>query len=101
GVKDELPFEVHRVYTPVSITKEKVKEARTLSDLDKNYRSSWVKEYVSVEIQASYKGSIRKALGKNDVLNKEQKDLINVADPGTEIAVIVQYLPENTLKHND
>lgn len=70
-------------------------------DLDKNYKSSWIREYISVEILASYQGSTRKAVSKNDILSQEQKDLLTGADPGTDISVSVQYVPENTLKHND
>ncbi|MEZ4959016.1 MAG: energy transducer TonB [Saprospiraceae bacterium] len=98
---NEFSYEVNRVYPPGSITKEKLMEARTLIDLDKHYQSSWVREYISVEILASYNGKIKTAPGKNDTLNREQKDLINMADPGTDISVRVRYLPENTLKHND
>ena len=98
---DELKYEVNRIYPYISISKEKLMEAQTLIDLDRNYKSSWVKEYISVEILASYKGSIRKARGSNDILSQEQKDIMDMADAGTDILVKVQYLPDNTLRHND
>lgn len=101
GLNQELHFEVNQVYPPVSISKEKLKAARTLTDLDKRYKPSWVREYRSVEIRASHKGSIRKVVSNNDVLSQEQKNLMEGADPGTGISVVVQYLPENTLKNND
>ena len=93
--------DVYRNYPPISITKEKLKEAQTLVDLNKNYDSDWVKEYISVEILTSYKGKSRKAVSNNINLSQEQKTTINTADEGTDISVKVQYIPDNTLKHND
>ena len=97
----ELSYEVNRIYPPISITKETLNEAHTLIDLNVNYPSSWIREYISVEILTSYKGTIRKAMSKNDTLNQEQKDIMNMADVGMSISVKVRYIPENTLKHND
>ncbi len=98
---NELKYEVNRVYPYLSITKETLNEAQTLADLNTRYKSSWVREYLSVEILASYKGKIRKGGSKNDTLSQEQKEIINMADAGTDISVNIRYLPENTLKHND
>ena len=98
---DELSFEVNRVYPYLSITKEKLKEVQTLVDLNPHYKPSWIREYISVEILTSYKGSIRKAVNKKNTLSQEQKDNINMADTNTDILVKVQYIPENTLTQND
>lgn len=92
---------MNRIYPPVSITKEKLNEAQTLIDLNVNYPTSWVKEYISVEILTNYKGTIREAVSKNDTLGQEQKDIMNMADVASDISVKVRYIPENTLKHND
>jgi len=97
----ELNFEVNRIYPSISIAKEKLKEANTLLDLNKDYKSSWVRSYISVEVVASHNGQVKKAVNKNNILSQEQKNLMNEADEGTDIAVVVQYLPENTLKQND
>jgi len=97
----ELGYEINRVSPPVSISKEKLVEAQSLIDLDEYYKSSWVKEYIAVEILASHNGEIKKALSPNDILSQEQKDLMQTADLGTMITVNVQYLPDNNLKHND
>lgn len=107
-LSNELSYEVNRIYPFISISKEKLKEAHTLTDLgDKTnhlnhyYKSSWIREYISVEILTSYKEGIRKAVSKNDTFSQEQKDIMNMADVGTDISVKVQYIPENTLTHND
>jgi len=101
GLDFELNYEINRTYPSHSITKEKLNEAHTLIDLNRYYKSSWVKEYISVEVLASRRGKIKKVVSKNDTLSQSQKDLINTADVGTDISVNVRYMPHNTLKHND
>ena len=98
---DELNFEVNRVYPPISIAKEKLKKATTLLDLNRHYKSTWVRTYLSVEVAASYQGDLKTIISENDTLSQEQKELLNRADEGSNIAVKVRYLPENTLKQND
>lgn len=101
SVSKELPFEVHKIYAPVSITKTQLKAGNTLLDLNQKYKASWVKTYLSVEIATINNGKKRLALSKNDQLTMEQKENMYTADSGTEIAVTVHYMPENNLKHND
>lgn len=101
GAANTPEFEVNTVYPPLSVSKEKLQAAHNLSDLNKHYPSSWVKEYVSVEISGHIEGRVRKVMGENDVLSREQKDLMNKVDVGSEIEVNVRYLPENNLKDNE
>ena len=68
--------------------------------MNKRYPTSWVREYISVEIAAYKNGIPTKALGVSDVLNQAQKELIRLADRSSDIAVSVMYLPENSLKNN-
>lgn len=98
---DEQHYGVHKVYPPISITKEKLYEASTLLDLNRLYKSSWIREYISVEISTTFQGRLRKAKSENDTLSQVQKDNMLKADLGTDISVIVKYMPENTLVHND
>lgn len=103
--QDNLTFnlqcEVNKSYPSLSISKEKLNEARSLIDINKRYESSWVREYVSVEIFTIHKGKTRRAESKKDILSQEQKDNMNMADVGTDISVKVRYLPENKLMQND
>lgn len=98
---DALPFEVNVNYPPLSITKEVLHSAKTLSDLNEHYKPSWIRRYIAVEILAVHQGNVRKALSTDAWLTQEQKDLMNTADVGTAITINVQYIPENTLTHND
>ena len=94
-------YDVYRVYPTIARSKEEIKMAESLLDLNQHYKSSWVKEYVSVEVLTRYKGKIRKAIGKGEKLSSEQKEHMNTADVGSEISIRVRYLPDNTLSHND
>lgn len=98
---DEITFKVNRIYPYISIAKEKLNEANTLRDLHPHYKSSWIREYISVEILTTHEGKISKAVGKNDILNQKQKDVMKMADLGADISIKVRYIPENTLKHNE
>ncbi|MEO1260366.1 MAG: energy transducer TonB [Bacteroidota bacterium] len=96
-----LSYDIHRVYPPISMTKKQLKEAGTVSDLNEFYKTAWVKEYISVEVSTICQGKMRKAVSKDDTLSQEQKNIVQMADEGTEISVTVHYLPDNTLSHND
>ena len=98
--QDELRFEVNKVQPFYSIPENKLVDVKTLTDLDKRYPLSWVKQYISVDVSA-YKNGIRTTVpGVSHVLNQEQKDLLQAADRNREIAVSVMYLPENSLVDN-
>jgi hypothetical protein len=98
--QNDLKFEINKVLPSISIQEGKLDKINTLTDLDKRYPTSWVKEYVSVEISAYKNGTQTKASGISDVLNQEQKELIRLADRSSDITVNVMYLPENSLKNN-
>jgi len=98
--QNDLKFEINKVLPFISIQENKLDKINTLTDLDKRYPTSWVREYISVEISAYKNGTQTKASGTSDVLNQEQKELIRLADRSSDISVIVMYLPENYLKNN-
>jgi len=97
----DLTYEVNVVHPPLAISKEQLTEAKTIQDLNKHYKSSWVKAYKSVEILATHEGVIKKIVSENGTLTPEQKDFLDKADENTEIAIRVLYLPDNNLKNNE
>jgi TonB family protein len=101
SIIDDLSYDVYRLHPPVSIDKDTLKDAQTIIDLNAYYKSSWVREYISVEITTTYNGKLTIAESSNDTLSEEQKDNMNMADLGSDIAVLVRYMPENNLKQND
>jgi hypothetical protein len=98
--QNDLKFEINRVLPFISIQENKLDKINTLTDLNKRYPTSWVKTYISVEISAFKNGIQTKASGISDVLNQEQKELIQLADHSSDIAVSITYLPNNSLKNN-
>jgi hypothetical protein len=97
----EIQYDVTRVYPSPTISRKQLNEANSLLDLNKQYQSSWVKEYRTVEIKTINKGTKTIAITGDDTLSQEQKDNMNKADPGSSISVYVQYIPDNNLTHND
>jgi len=97
----DLSYDVHKVYPYISISEEKLIDAHRLTDLNSRYKSSWVSRYISVEVSTIQDGKVRKSMGKNDVLNQEQKALLKTADVGSDISVRIQYIPKNNLKNNE
>jgi len=98
--QNDLKFEINSVLPPISIQENQLNQINTLTDLNKRYPESWVKEYISVEISAYQNGTLTKALGSSNVLNAAQKELIQLADRSSNIEVNVTYMPENSLKNN-
>ena len=99
--QNNFSCEVNKIYPPVSITKEKLKDVESLSDINGYYESSWVRDYVSVEVSGFRNGKIEQVLGNNDILNDEQLNLIKSIDTGSKVSVIVKYMPKNNLKINE
>jgi hypothetical protein len=101
--QDRVPptYEVNPVLKPLSISKQTLIEAQTLMDLNPQYKASWVRIYKSVEISAYQNGKLVNTTTRDHILSQAQKDLMNKVDVGTDIAVAVRYIPDNTLTHND
>jgi len=99
--ENNLDYEINRVRPPLSISKKVLNEANTLMDLNKHYKSSWVREYISVEVLAIHNGKITKVTSENHNLSEGQKSIMQKADVGSEIEITVSYIPENTLKNNE
>lgn len=97
----ELSFEIKKLVPYVSVDRTQLLTAETLSDLNPRYESDWIKDYISVEVSATSQSMLQKVVSKNDTLTQEQKELMNRADLGSQIQILVKYIPDNTLKHND
>ncbi len=66
------------------------------------YQRPSISRGISIENENIFlKERYKKAVGKNNILTQEQKEILRNADAGTSIAAHIQYLPENTLSHND
>lgn len=98
--QSNIPFQVNINYPFLSISQEQLNEANTLSDLNHNFKNEWVREYLSVEISTLHNGKLLKEVGENNHLNQVQKEFLKDLQLPAIITVKVQYIPENSLKHN-
>jgi len=83
-----------------SIKKDKLAEAKTMSDIMVSYPVLWITSYVSVEITATCDGKTVKAMGTNDVLTEEQKGLLSKADLSTDVIINIVYKCKNAVTDN-
>ncbi len=97
----DLNIDVKKIYPYISVNADQLKEAKTLNDLNERFESDWVAEYKSVELSVVTQGTTVKAVGKNDVLTDEQKQLLVKADELSNVEVLVKYLPKNNLVNNE
>ena len=97
----DFSYQINRVQKYISISPAQLDDATTLFDLNQYYKSDWVKEYKSVKITVISKGQKKTVTSSNDELTKKQKQLIESADLGSNIKVIVQYLPDNNLSKSE
>lgn len=97
----DLGFEINRVSPKLTLPKSNLDKAKSLIDLNRKYEADWVREYISVEIDAYNDGKLMTASSNNDKLTDEQTNLMQMADPNTDIAVRVKYIPDNNLSQNE
>ena len=96
-----LHYEVNRVYPYLSVSKEQLKAANSIAEFNQHFKPSWIRAYESVTVFTVIQGKMQESVSTSDVLTPAQKENLNRVDAGTEISVVVRYLPENTLQHND
>lgn len=105
GVAQVVGYDVFGIETnpqkaPYLLTLDTLNQAKTLNDINARYKSSWVASYLSVELSSTCGGVVKKAVGTDDKLTDQQLDILKMADFGCRIDVIVDYIPQNTLKDN-
>lgn len=80
-----------------SIKIDKLKDAKTMSDIMANYPVLWITSYVSVELSATCNGKTIKAVSANDILTEEQKDILANADLSTDVVIDIVYNCKNAV----
>ena len=79
------------------ISEENVANAKSLGDIISNYPSSWMDEYISVEITTIVGGKEYTKVGRSERLTKEQKQIVNIVKMGDQVAVRIKYKSKNTI----
>jgi TonB family protein len=90
GFSQDLSYSVQGKYAH-PIKKEKLNSASIIGDIIPDFPVNWVMSYVSVEILATTDGKTNTALSGNDTLSKEQKNILQSTDLGTEIVINIKY----------
>ncbi len=98
---DRITHQITRIFPPISLAPAQAKDINTLMDISPYYKPSWVKEYKAVKVTGIVDNKIITRTGHSHNLTKEQRQLINTSDEATEIQVSVEYIPDNSLSHND
>lgn len=76
-------------------------DAKTMSDINPGYPTTWISEYISTEISTISDGKAMKAVGTNDILSTDQKNLLHNAGLGDNIIVDVDYKVANAVMGMD
>ena len=96
----KFDYQINRVQKYVSISPVQLDKATTLNHLNHYCKTEWVKEYKSVDMTVVVKGKKNIVSTANDKLTTTQKQLIQSADIGSDIDVIIHYIPDNNLSGN-
>ena len=80
-----------------SIKRDKLANAKTMSDIMANYPVLWITSYKSVELSVTCNGKTIKTYGENEVLTEEQKSLLSMADISTDIVININYNCKNAV----
>lgn len=94
GFSQNFNYKVQGKYVH-SIKKEKLNEARSMSDIIPYYPAQWIRAYVSLEIRATCNNKTLIAIHTNDTLSAEQKNILNTVDLGSDIAIKIKYKYDN------
>lgn len=96
GFAQDLAYEVRGKYLK-TVTKDVLEHSNLLSDIIAGYPVNWVKEYVSVDVLTEKDGKTELAKGENQVLNSEQKTILNKVDLDSEVHINVRYRSINSV----
>ncbi len=97
----EFTFDVQKVYNGIHTTKDDVRRAKTLVEINEYYKPEWIKEFKQVTYSIIIDRKQKYFVADDDTLFEEIRMQLLSADPGSSIEVEVAYLPDNNLNFND
>lgn len=98
NLQDKLVYRI----TPRSgreVFRSKLLNATSLSDIIPYYPENWIEAYNKVEVSAHQNGEKKVAKGLSSELNKEQIEIIQSADFGDDISIVVEYSKKNAVSN--
>ncbi len=99
GFSQDLNYEVHGKYIH-PVKQEILNKAEIMGDIIPYYPAQWIMGYVSVDITAISDGKEMMASGTSDTLSKEQKNILDTVDLGSEILINIRYRYKNSVTGN-
>ncbi len=84
------------------VTKEKIGEAKYISDIIPNHPMQWneIINYVSIELLAINNGKTISSSGTSYSLNAEQKTILNSVDFGSDIEIKIKFMYKDSSNDN-
>ena len=83
------------------VKKQFLNNPKVMADFCEGYPTNWINNYVSTEISIIKDGQTIKAIGKNDKLTTQQKEIIRLAELGTQINIEVKYKLPNAVTNKE
>ena len=78
-------------------TLQQLKAANTINDIIAAYPTSWISDYISVDITTINNGEKRTVTSDNEVLTKEQKELLSQTNESSDVLFLAHYKAENSV----
>jgi len=86
----EMNYEIKGSYKRF-VKKEVLNKAESMRDLLPGYPDNWITTYVFSEIATYTDGKKLSAMSKNDILSKEQKNLLRLSEVSNHITLTIKY----------
>lgn len=83
-----------------AITQSEMQKAVFITDINPGFPSSWIKEYVSVELVSEFNGTTVIAEGSSINFTTEQMDLLSNTKVGSDLSFRVQYYADTDEVNN-
>ena len=84
----------------LTVTQDDLEHANKLEDIHRRYPSKWIESYNSTQVGVVGETSHLLEKGKNGLLTESQKLVLQKAEVGDRVKLVVNYKPKNNLNHN-
>jgi TonB family protein len=98
GFSDGLKWQIHNRHSR-TVKKEMLDKAVLVRDFIPGFPVNWITSYTAVEIHATCGGMPIAIVGPNEVLTREQKNILRRADLLSDLFVNVKYKYDDPVTH--
>lgn len=97
----DFTVEMNTSVSTIAVDAREFSDVKRFTEIDRHFKSEWVREFKSVEILISKDGKLVKFVTKDDNITDDLRQAISNADSGRTIKVSYEYIPENTIKNSN